>query len=111
VVIETTGLADPGPVAQTFFMDDEIAESYLLDSILTLVDAKHAPQQLNDRQEARRQVGFADQIFISKTDLVGQGGDRGPGAPPEAHEPARAAEGGALRRRAAGTSSTCAAST
>jgi G3E family GTPase len=69
-VIETTGLADPGPVAQTFFMDDEIAESYLLDSILTLVDAKHAATQLNERQEARRQVGFADQIFISKTDLV-----------------------------------------
>jgi len=70
VVIETTGLADPGPVAQTFFMDDEIAECYLLDSILTLVDAKHAQKQLDDRQEARRQVGFADQIFISKTDLV-----------------------------------------
>ena len=72
VVIETTGLADPGPVAQTFFMDEEIAESYLLDSILTLVDAKHAAQQLNDRQEARRQIGFADQIFISKADLVAQ---------------------------------------
>jgi G3E family GTPase len=71
VVIETTGLADPGPVAQTFFMDDEIAESYLLDSVLTLVDAKHAQQQLDDRQEARRQVGFADQIFISKSELVG----------------------------------------
>jgi len=70
VVIETTGLADPGPVAQTFFMDDEIAESYLLDSILTLVDAKHAESQLDLRQEARRQVGFADQIFISKSDLV-----------------------------------------
>jgi G3E family GTPase len=70
VVIETTGLADPGPVAQTFFMDDEIAESYLLDSILTLVDAKHAESQLDTRQEARRQVGFADQIFISKSDLV-----------------------------------------
>ena len=70
VVIETTGLADPGPVAQTFFMDEEIAEQYLLDSILTLVDAKHADTQLNDRQEARRQIGFADQIFISKTDLV-----------------------------------------
>ena len=70
VVIETTGLADPGPVAQTFFMDDEIAESYLLDSILTLVDAKHAEEQLDTRQEARRQIGFADQIFISKTDLV-----------------------------------------
>ncbi|WP_234193004.1 CobW family GTP-binding protein [Pseudacidovorax sp. NFM-22] len=72
VIIETTGLADPGPVAQTFFMDDEIAESYLLDSIVTLVDAKHAAQQLNDRQEARRQVGFADQIFLSKTDLVSE---------------------------------------
>jgi G3E family GTPase len=70
VVIETTGLADPGPVAQTFFMDDEIAESYLLDSILTLVDAVHAESQLDTRQEARRQVGFADQIFISKTDLA-----------------------------------------
>ena len=72
VVIETTGLADPGPVAQTFFMDEEIAEQYLLDSILTLVDAKHAAGQLNDRQEARRQIGIADQIFISKTDLVGK---------------------------------------
>ena len=70
VIIETTGLADPGPVAQTFFMDEEIAEAYLIDSIITLVDAKHAAQQLNDRQEARRQVGFADQIFLSKTDLV-----------------------------------------
>ncbi|MBC7996137.1 MAG: GTP-binding protein [Rhizobacter sp.] len=72
VVIETTGLADPGPVAQTFFMDDEIAESYLLDSILTLVDAKHGNAQLDSRQEARRQIGFADQIFVSKTDLVGE---------------------------------------
>jgi G3E family GTPase len=70
VVIETTGLADPGPVAQTFFMDDEVAESFLLDSILTLVDAKHAQSQLDERQEARRQIGFADQIFISKSDLV-----------------------------------------
>jgi len=70
VVIETTGVADPGPVAQTFFMDDEIAESYLLDSVLTLVDAKHGDQQLDSRQEARMQVGFADQIFVSKSDLV-----------------------------------------
>ena len=70
VVIETTGLADPGPVAQTFFKDDEIAENYLLDSVLTLVDAVHGNQQLDERQEARMQIGFADQIFISKTDLV-----------------------------------------
>ena len=72
VVIETTGLADPGPVAQTFFMDDEVAENYLLDSIITVVDAKHATQQLNDRQEVRQQIGFADQIFISKADLVSE---------------------------------------
>ena len=72
VVIETTGLADPGPVAQTFFMDDVVAESYVLDAIVTLVDAKHAGQQLDTRQEARRQVGFADQIFISKADLVAE---------------------------------------
>jgi len=72
VVIETTGVADPGPVAQTFFMDDEIAESYLLDAIVTLVDAKHGEQQLDARQEARRQVGFADLIFMSKTDLVSE---------------------------------------
>lgn len=70
VVIETTGLADPGPVAQTFFMDDVIAESYLLDSVVTLVDAVHADEQLNTRQEARRQVGFADRLFISKADLA-----------------------------------------
>ncbi len=70
IIIETTGLADPGPVVQTFFMDDEIAESCLVDSIITVVDAKHANQQLDERQEARRQVGFADQIFLSKTDLI-----------------------------------------
>ena len=70
VVIETTGLADPGPVAQTFFMDDEVAESYLLDAVITLVDAVHAGAQLDTHQQARRQVGFADQIFISKADLV-----------------------------------------
>jgi G3E family GTPase len=70
VIIETTGLADPGPVIQTFFMDDEVAEHYLLDAVITLVDAKHAQQQLDSRQEARRQIGFADHIFISKADLV-----------------------------------------
>ncbi|KKW67754.1 cobalamin biosynthesis protein CobW [Lampropedia cohaerens] len=70
VVIETTGVADPGPVIQTFFMDEEVAENFLIDSVITLVDAKHAQQQLTDRQEARRQVGFADQLFLSKTDLI-----------------------------------------
>ena len=72
VVIETTGMADPGPVAQTFFTDEEIGAYYLLDSILTLVDAKHAPKQLDDFKEAQEQVGFADRILMSKTDLVGE---------------------------------------
>src|SRR5436305_3362871 len=70
VVIETTGMADPGPVAQTFFTDEEIANYYLLDSILTVVDAKHAPQQLDEFHEAQEQVGSADKILMSKTDLV-----------------------------------------
>ena len=70
VILETTGLADPGPVAQTFFLDDEVAEHYMLDAIITLVDARHAMHQLDERLEARRQVGFADRLFISKADLV-----------------------------------------
>ena len=70
VVIETTGLANPGPVAQTFFMDDEVASDYLLDAIITVVDAKHAMQQLDQNEEAQRQVGFADKLLLSKTDLI-----------------------------------------
>lgn len=70
VVIETTGLADPGPVAQTFFIDDEVAETYILDCVLTLVDAKHAPGQLTEQQQARKQIGFADRILITKSDLI-----------------------------------------
>jgi G3E family GTPase len=70
VIIETTGLADPAPVAQTFFVDDHITERYLLDAIVTMVDAKHAPQQLDEHHEAQEQVGFADRILITKTDVV-----------------------------------------
>jgi G3E family GTPase len=70
VIIETTGLADPAPVAQTFFVDDDIAQTYLLDAIVTLVDAKHAGQQLDEHHEAQEQVGFADRILVSKSDLV-----------------------------------------
>ena len=70
VVIETTGLADPAPVAQTFFVDDDISRQYLLDAIVTMVDAKHAPQQLDEHHEAQEQVGFADRILITKTDVV-----------------------------------------
>ena len=72
VVIETTGMADPGPVAQTFFTDEEIGNYYLLDSIITLVDAKHAPKQLDEFREAQEQVGFADRILLSKTDLTAE---------------------------------------
>jgi G3E family GTPase len=70
VIIETTGLADPAPVAQTFFVDDEISQQYLLDAIVTMVDAKHAPAQLDEHHEAQEQVGFADRILITKTDVV-----------------------------------------
>ncbi len=65
-------MADPGPVAQTFFTDEDIGNYYLLDSILTVVDAKHAPQQLDEFHEAQEQVGFADRILMSKTDLVSE---------------------------------------
>ena len=70
VIIETTGLADPAPVAQTFFVDDDISQQYLLDAVVTMVDARHAPQQLAEHHEAQEQVGFADRILITKTDLV-----------------------------------------
>ena len=70
VIIETTGLADPAPVAQTFFVDEDIMLAYRLDAIVTLVDAKHAPLQLDEHHEAQEQVGFADRILLTKTDLV-----------------------------------------
>ena len=111
VVIETTGLADPGPVAQTFFMDEEIAESYLLDAILTLVDAKHAEEQLDDAP------GGAAPDRLCRPHLPQQDGSRRrrdrrrADAAREAHEPARSATQGALRRGAAVRScSICAAS-
>ncbi len=70
IIVETTGLADPGPVAQTFFMDEDVAARTRLDSVTTLVDAKHVMQRLDDSHEAREQVAFADQILLNKTDLV-----------------------------------------
>ncbi|NJM31739.1 MAG: GTP-binding protein [Limnobacter sp.] len=69
LVIETTGMADPGPVAQTFFIDDVVAEHYQLDAVLTVVDAKHGMSQLDEHREIQQQVGFADRILLSKTDL------------------------------------------
>jgi G3E family GTPase len=73
VIIETTGLADPAPVAQTFFVGEDIGDHYLLDAIVTMVDAKHAQQQLDAHHEAQEQVGFADRILITKTDIVEPG--------------------------------------
>jgi G3E family GTPase len=70
VVIETTGLADPGPVAQSFFTDSFVARSYLLDGVITIVDAKHGHETLDHHPEAQRQVGFADRMLLSKSDLV-----------------------------------------
>ena len=70
VLVETTGLADPGPVAQTFFMDDEIRDEFTLDGIVTLVDAGHIEQQLGRSDESTEQIAFADVLVLNKTDLV-----------------------------------------
>lgn len=66
VIIETTGMANPGPVCQTFFMDDDIADYYRLDAVITVVDAKHGMATLDQQEEAQKQVGFADRLLISK---------------------------------------------
>ena len=70
IIIETTGLADPGPVAQTFFVDEDVKAKTALDSVTTVVDAKHVLARLDDSREAREQIAFADQIVLNKTDLV-----------------------------------------
>ena len=76
VIIETTGLADPAPVAQTFFVDDKVAEKFKLDGIITVVDAKHIIQHVEEEKpegvenEAVEQLAFADRIILNKTDLV-----------------------------------------
>ena len=72
VIIETTGMANPGPVCQTFFMDDDISEYYRLDAVVTIVDAKHGHKTLDEQEEAQKQVGFADRLLISKRDLVSE---------------------------------------
>ena len=70
VLIETTGLADPAPVAQTFFSDEEMKAKLQLDAIVTVVDSRHIVQHLDDMREAKEQVAFADVILLNKTDLV-----------------------------------------
>ncbi|MDA8018937.1 MAG: GTP-binding protein [Thermoanaerobaculia bacterium] len=70
IIIETTGMADPGPVAQTFFMDDELREALRLDGVVTLVDAKHVVLHIEDSDEVKEQIAFADVILLNKVDLV-----------------------------------------
>jgi G3E family GTPase len=70
IIVETTGIADPAPVAQTFFVDDDVKNNSRLDAIVTVVDAKHLLQRLADSHEAEEQVAFADVIVLNKTDLV-----------------------------------------
>ena len=72
VIIETTGMADPAPVAQTFFADEKVNERYLLDAVVTVVDAKHGLTQLKDFSEAQQQVAFADRLLVSKTDVTAE---------------------------------------
>lgn len=72
LIIETTGLADPAPIVQTFFIDDLIRQTIQLDAVITLVDCEHILQQLDEHRVASSQIGFADRIILTKTDRVSE---------------------------------------
>ena len=103
IIVETTGLADPAPVAQTFFVDEDVQKNARLDAVVTVADAKWLSDRLKDAPEAKNQIAFADVIVLNKTDLVSKAGTcRGRGADPR-HQPLRqAAPHRALPGRAVG---------
>src|SRR6202171_1368757 len=70
ILVETTGMADPGPVAQTFFVDDEMRDMFKLDGIVTMIDAKHVALHIDESDECKEQIAFGDVIVLNKTDLV-----------------------------------------
>ena len=74
IIVETTGLADPAPVAQTFFVDQDVADRTKLDAIVTVADAVHLSSQLTEHHEAEEQIAFADVILLNKVDLVDESG-------------------------------------
>ena len=103
IIVETTGLADPAPVAQTFFMDDTVGRKAKLDAVVTVADAKWLQDRLKDSPEAKNQIAFADVILLNKTDLVAAGRARRSRGPHPRHQSLRqAAQDRALPDCAAG---------
>ena len=104
IIVETTGLADPAPVAQTFFVDEDVQKNARLDAVVTVADAKWLSDRLKDAPEAKNQIAFADVIVLNKTDLVSKAGTgRGRGAD-QRHQPlCQAAPHRALPGRASRT--------
>ena len=107
IIVETTGLADPAPVAQTFFVDEDVQKHARLDAVVTVADAKWLNDRLKDAPEAKNQIAFADVIVLNKTDLVTQGRTGRGRSPDSRHQPLRqtaphrALPGGAVGRAGA----------
>ena len=101
ILVETTGLADPAPVAQTFFVDADVQEAARLDAVVTVADAKWLLDRLKDAPEAKNQIAFADVIILNKTDLVTQGRAEGSRSSHPRHQPICEAASRRARRRAA----------
>ena len=107
IIVETTGLADPAPVAQTFFVDEDVQKNARLDAVVTVADAKWLSDRLKDAPEAKNQIAFADVIVLNKTDLVSKAGARRGRGPHPRHQslrkaaPHRALQGRAVRRAGA----------